>query len=141
MADTNFPGNQGKAQDLKNQAQNAAENLAHKASEAVSNLRDKAGDAASAARDKAEDAMGAVGDRMTGWAGRLRESAPHEGPLGTAATAVADRLESSGQYLKNKDFGDIASDITNLVRSHPIPALLIGVGFGFLVARATSRRT
>jgi hypothetical protein len=35
----------------------------------------------------------------------------------------------------------MAEDFTNLVRRNPIPALLIGVAFGFLVARATSRRS
>jgi ElaB/YqjD/DUF883 family membrane-anchored ribosome-binding protein len=140
MADTGFKGNQGKAEDLKGQAREVGQNLAQKASDVASSVKDKAADVASAARDRAEHAVEAVGDRMTGWAGRLRESAPHEGMIGGAAAAVADRLESSGQYLKNKDFGDIAGDITNLVRNYPIPALLIGVGLGFLVARATSRR-
>jgi hypothetical protein len=151
MADTNFKGNQGKAEDLKQQAREAGQHLAERASEAASNLRERAGDVASnvkdkaadlasATRDRAEGAMETVGERMTGWANRLRENAPQEGVLGSAATAVADRLESGGQYLRNKDFGDIAADVTDLVRRHPIPALLIGVGFGFLIARATSRR-
>ena len=151
MADTNFKGHQGKAEDLKQQAREAGQHLAERASEAASNLRERAGDVASnvsqraselteRAGDKADETLSSMGQRMSSMAGSLRQSAPREGVVGSAAGAVADRLESGGQYLRNKDFGDIAADVTDLVRRHPIPALLIGVGFGFLIARATSRR-
>jgi uncharacterized membrane-anchored protein YhcB (DUF1043 family) len=35
----------------------------------------------------------------------------------------------------------MAEDFTGMIRRNPIPALLIGVAFGFLIARATSRRS
>ena len=31
---------------------------------------------------------------------------------------------------------EIGDDLTNLIRRNPIPALLLGVGVGFLLARA-----
>jgi uncharacterized membrane-anchored protein YhcB (DUF1043 family) len=35
----------------------------------------------------------------------------------------------------------MAEDFTGMIRRNPIPALLIGVAVGFLIARATSRRS
>jgi hypothetical protein len=34
----------------------------------------------------------------------------------------------------------MAEDVTNLIRRNPIPALLIGIGAGFLLARAMTPR-
>jgi len=31
----------------------------------------------------------------------------------------------------------MGDDITNMIRRNPIPALLVGIGIGFLLARAT----
>ena len=35
----------------------------------------------------------------------------------------------------------MAEDLTDLIRRNPIPALLVGVGLGFLLARATTRNS
>jgi hypothetical protein len=33
----------------------------------------------------------------------------------------------------------MAEDVTNLIRRNPLPAVAVGVAFGFLMARATLR--
>jgi hypothetical protein len=48
---------------------------------------------------------------------------------------VAGALETSGKYLEEKNLTGMVDDLTDLVRKNPIPALLIGVGLGFLLAR------
>jgi len=35
----------------------------------------------------------------------------------------------------------MAEDFTSMIRRNPVPSLLIGVAVGFLIARATSRRS
>jgi hypothetical protein len=35
----------------------------------------------------------------------------------------------------------MADDLTNLVRNHPLPAILLGIGLGFMLARLTSSRS
>jgi uncharacterized membrane-anchored protein YhcB (DUF1043 family) len=32
-------------------------------------------------------------------------------------------------------------DVTTMVRNHPLPAVLLGIGLGFLLARLTSSRS
>jgi hypothetical protein len=33
----------------------------------------------------------------------------------------------------------MGEDLTNLIRRNPLPAVLVGIGIGYLLARATSR--
>jgi hypothetical protein len=85
---------------------------------------------------KAEDTTASVGSGMRSLAGSLRESLPHEGMLGSASSAVADTLDRGGRYLQEEGLRGITADFTELVRRNPIPAVLIGVGVGFLLARS-----
>jgi len=66
---------------------------------------------------------------------KVRDRAPDSGFLGTAADKVAGGLESAGKYLEDKNLSGMAEDLTGMIRRNPIPALLIGVGLGFLLAR------
>jgi phage-related minor tail protein len=142
------------AQNVLHKAGEAASSVAHKAGEAASNVAHKAGElastvgskvantasnVASAVGDKAEGAVSAVGQGMSSLAGTLREKAPHGGILGSAASTVAGGLESGGEYLREQGLSGMFDDMTALVRRHPMQALLVGFGVGFLLARATSR--
>jgi ElaB/YqjD/DUF883 family membrane-anchored ribosome-binding protein len=120
-------------------AQETASSLAHRAQEAGSAVAQKASEFASTAQDRAEGALSNVGQGMSSLADRLRQNAP-EGTLGTAAGAVADRLQQGGRYLQENDFGDMAGDMSNVVRRYPLPALCIGFGVGFLLGMALTRR-
>jgi hypothetical protein len=132
-----------KAKDMASSAAHTASdfaaNVGHKAKEAASTVAHKAEDVASKVGHKAEDATTAVGSGMKSLAGTLREKAPHEGLLGSASSAVASTLETSGRYLEEEGLGGIAEELTNLVRRNPIPSVLIGIGLGYLIARATTR--
>ena len=102
-------------------------------------LIDKAKSATTAAGQKADAAASAVGEGMTSLAHSIREKAPHEGMIGSASSRVASGLESGGRYLQKEGFHGMMDDLTQLIRSNPLPALLIGVGIGFLLAQ-TGRR-
>jgi hypothetical protein len=62
-------------------------------------------------------------------------------PVGDAASRVASGLESSGKYLQDEGLSGMAKDLGDLVKRNPIPAMLVGIGIGFLLARATSSRS
>lgn len=132
-----------RAQEAATQAghrvQEAATSMGHRAQETASTVAQKASDFASQAQDRAEGALSSVGQGMSSLAGQLRHNAP-EGTLGTAAGAVADRLQAGGWYLQEHDFGDMADDMTSVVRRYPLPALCIGFGVGFLLGMALTRR-
>jgi hypothetical protein len=103
-------------------------------------LKDSARDMASKVADKAEDATTSVGSGMRSMAEGLRERAPQGGMIGRASEAVADTLESAGRHLEEGGLSGLGNDMTNLVRRYPLPSLLVGIGLGFLLARATTRR-
>jgi phage-related tail protein len=134
-----------KAQDLgsaaMHQAKDTASHLADKARDAASTVGNRVGDAANYVGQRAEDATAAAGGGLKSLAGQVRQTAPHEGMLGNAASSVAGALDRTGDYLREQGLSGMAEDFTSMVRRNPIPALLIGVAFGFLIARATSRRS
>jgi len=133
-------GNAGQAAaEIKSKAQEAAANLGQKAQEAAGSIGQKAQEVAGTAREKADDAISTVGERMSTMAGTLREKAPREGVLGSAASAVAERLESGGQYLQHHGLSDMAGDVTSLIRQHPMQALLCGFGLGFILGMTWRR--
>ena len=71
---------------------------------------------------------------MKSLANVIREKAPREGKIGTAATKVAGGLESASDYLQEKKFDHLGEDFRGLVRRYPLQTLLVGLGLGFLLA-------
>jgi hypothetical protein len=104
-------------------------------------MTEAAGDLAREAGNKAESAVGAMGCGMQSLAQNIREHTPESGIVGSAASAVADTLDRGGHYLESQGLKGMAQDVTNLIRRNPIPALFIGIGLGFLIARATRSRS
>jgi hypothetical protein len=118
-------------------ARDVASTVTDKAKEVASSVTHKAGDLGAAAGEKADTAAASLGGTMQSWAGTLREKAPQEGMLGSAAGTVARGLESGGRYLQEEGMSGMVEDLAELVRRNPIPALLVGIGLGFLLARMT----
>jgi ElaB/YqjD/DUF883 family membrane-anchored ribosome-binding protein len=114
----------------------AAWSATQKAKEMASSMGHTASDVASNVGQKAEDATTAVGGSMRSLAGSLRENLPHEGMIGSASSAVAETLDRGGRYLQEEGLQGVGEDLTNLIRRNPIPAVLIGIGVGFLIARS-----
>lgn len=128
-------------------AKDLASSVAHTAGQAASGVTQKAKDMASSATHtasdvasnishKAEEATSNVGSGMRSLAGTLRENMPQEGMMGSAGSAVADTLERGGRYLQEEGLEGVGEELTNLIRRNPIPALLVGIGVGFLIARS-----
>jgi ElaB/YqjD/DUF883 family membrane-anchored ribosome-binding protein len=134
----------GKAQEAAasagQKAQDAASGVAQRAQDVASNVATRAQEFASTAADKTDEALSTVGEKMTSLAGTIRQSAPHEGALGTAATAVANRLQAGGHYLQEHGVGDMAEDMAAFVRRYPLQSIFIGFGVGCLVGMACTRR-
>jgi methyl-accepting chemotaxis protein len=114
------------AGEAKDRAQEAAHGVAERASEVASNVG-----------RRADSAVESAGSGMQSFAETVRERGPSSGVLGSATSAVADTLEGAGEYLEEHGLSGVAKDLTDLVRKNPIPALLVGIGLGFLIARAT----
>jgi hypothetical protein len=119
----------------------AAQAVTQKAGEVASAVGNKASEVASTVGHKAEDATAAVGSGMQTLADKVRDNTPHEGMLGTASRGVADAIDNAGKYVEDKNLSGMMDDVTGLIKRNPVPALLLGLGIGFLIGRALSSRS
>ena len=137
---------QQSTQQTGDRATDVASSVAHSAGQMASaagqRVKDTASSVAGQAQDvasnlgqRAEEATSSVGSGMRSLAGTLRENLPHEGMMGSASSAVADTLERGGRYLEEEGLSGVGADFTDLIRRNPIPALLVGIGIGFLLGR------
>lgn len=125
MANTNATR---EASDVKTKVTEGAKELAHGAKDLAHQIG-----------EKADDATAAAGRGIQTVADKIRENAPDSGVLGSAARSVTDTIQSGGRYLENRQLSGMMDDFGDVIRNHPVPALLIAAGLGFLLARAMSR--
>lgn len=117
----------------------ATQDFSSRPADTMEGMKNKAQDVASSAAAKVSDATHRVGAQIEALGTKVRESAPQEGALATAATSVAQTLEGAGTYLQEKGFENMLEDLTSIVRRYPMQSLLLGVGLGYLLARSTER--
>lgn len=124
------------------QAKDVAAAVAQQTRSVVSSAADKGQEAVDSAKhslatmqDRAQEAIAGVPGQIKQLAGQIRERAPHEGTIGTAAQSVAHTLESGATYLEEHDVRAMAKDLAGVIRNNPIPAVLAGIGIGFLLGR------
>lgn len=102
---------------------------------AVTHITANGHDLDASAANKANDAASVVGEKLGPTANVIRENAPADGAVVSAATAVGAGLASASSYLHEKKFDHVTKDVSALLRAYPVQSLLIGVGLGFLLAR------
>ena len=124
MGETNRPGQGTQAGGVTQMAKDAASSVSQAASSALG-----------AAADQAQHASTAVASGMHSLAGTIREKAPSQGMLGSAASSVAEGLESGSRYLQKEGFQGMAEDMVEMVRRNPIPCMLVCVGLGFVLGQ------
>jgi hypothetical protein len=88
---------------------------------------------------KADDLTAEAGHGIQELANKIGKHAPQTGVLGTASQALADTVRSSGEYVEEAKFRGITEDVSQLIRRHPIPAIVIAVGVGCYVGRKMGR--
>jgi hypothetical protein len=130
MANSTIRKDDQKARDKMDKAEQAG-------TDALDKARDAMGSAGEAVGQAADAGAAAVGGGMKSLAGTVRQQGPHEGMLGDATTAVAKGLEQGGKYLQNEGLTGMAEDLGELIKRNPIPAVLVGVGIGFILAQLT----
>jgi hypothetical protein len=126
---------------------NAAGSAADKARDVARTAVETVRDSATGVMDRAKDVAGNVGDRAKDLAGNVAESARDwaTGAVGAvkdsdvvnkASDYVSDALETGSRYFQEHNFKDMADDVAGVIRRNPIPALLVGIGLGFILARS-----
>ena len=119
----------------KDMASSAASTVSSAAGSAVQSVKGAAENAATYVGQKAGDATHAAGSGLRQAGEAIRSAAPQQDMLKGLACSVADGLDSAGRYLEEEGLSGMAEDMTTLIRKNPIPALMVGVGIGFLLGR------
>jgi F0F1-type ATP synthase assembly protein I len=132
-------GVQEAAANLGEKTKDLAANTADKAKDLAANTADQAKNLGKSAVNMADTATSRVGSGVESMADKLRGSAPREGIVHDAASKVADTLERGGRYLQEEGLSGMTDDLTNVIKRNPIPALLVGIGIGYLIAHALRR--
>jgi len=114
----------------------AASTAADKAKDVLSGATDRAKEVGRAAAHAVDSATAKVGSGIETAAEKLRDKGPHEGLMGSAASAVADTMERSGRYLEREGLTGMVEDVTATVKRHPIPTLMVALAVGFFIGRA-----
>lgn len=125
--------------EIRSNVESAASQASERVQQATSAAMSKAQELAGSASRRVDDATAALGERVRSAGGSLREHGPREGMLGSATGRVAESLESTGRYIQEEGIVGMAEDVTELIRRNPIPAMLVGVGIGFLLAKMLRR--
>lgn len=129
-----------KAKDIASQAVDKGKDFAHqavdKAKETASSVGGMASQAASTVGKKADEWTSDAGSGLKNLGDTLSAHTPHEGMLGSASQTVANSLRDGGRYLEEAGLSGIADDVTDLIKRNPVPAILVGIGIGFLIGRA-----
>lgn len=116
--------------------------VADKGREMASTAAERAKEVGTAVRDRAESGLHSAGSGIRSAAETIRQNAPEGGYLGGAASTLTDTLENTGRYLEEKGMSGAAEDLTMMIRRHPVPSVLIGLGLGILLGQfmTSSRR-
>lgn len=105
------------------------------AGRAASDVGKMASQAACDAGRKADDLAASAGVGIRHLGERLDRNGPQEGVLGSASHAVARTVRDSGEYLEDAKLSGVTRDVSQLIQRNPIPAVLLAIGLGWLVAR------
>jgi len=92
------------------------------------------GSAAGSERGEASTRVGDYAAGLAASAGEVGTKVQHM--ASSATTSVASTVSGAGTYLQ-----DLPTEFAGLVRRHPIPSLLIGIGVGFLLGRGLGQMT
>jgi hypothetical protein len=105
------------------QEQERQESVVEKAKDTGSQAIEKAKDMGSQAMEKAKDYASSVSEQVSQTASRLGERAEHT-------------YEAGRDYVTHRGLRGMGEDVTDIIRRNPVPAVLVGLGIGFLIARA-----
>jgi hypothetical protein len=116
--------------------QNAAGNLADKTRDATRSTVESVRDTATGVMDRAKDVAGNVADTARDWASGAVNAVKDSDVVNKAEQYVSNAWETGSRYIHEHNLSDMAEDVAGVIRRNPIPAMLVGIGLGFILARS-----
>ena len=116
-------------------------NLGEKISDTATQVKDKVSDLGCMAADKIDENRDTSAGGLYKAASALHDKAdslPGGEKVSGLAHATADKLSSTGDYVRDHDVNRMIADVETLVKNNPGRSLLAAAAIGFLVGRAFS---
>jgi DNA polymerase I-like protein with 3'-5' exonuclease and polymerase domains len=117
-----------------NKAQQAAQDLKTRFSDVSQTAKSKTNEFATHTAARAREVTSEFGHHMKEFGEKIRQKSPHETVRNTT-NKVADRLESAGAYLEEKNLDGMLDDVAGVIRRYPLQSLLAGIAIGFFLSR------
>jgi ElaB/YqjD/DUF883 family membrane-anchored ribosome-binding protein len=102
----------------------------------LASLKAKAQDVGARAAQRADQARVGAASGLDSMASQLHEKGER---VASAAHSAADAVSHGAEYLRANDVQTMLSDLMDVVRRNPGPALVGAAALGFLLGRALSR--
>lgn len=134
-----MPTKAGSSTDMADTFSDTAQNVRDKVTDAASTAKQKVAEAGRQATDKIDEKRGPAADALETAASTIHEKAeslPGGESVKNVAHSAADKLQSTAGYIRETDVRAMLSDVEDLVKRNPGPALLIAAAIGFLIGRA-----
>jgi hypothetical protein len=122
-------------------APETSSDLGEKLSNVSSQVKTKASELGRLAADKVDDNRDAAAAGLESAATTIHDKAdslPGGQTTSRVAHVTADKLSATADYIREHDVDSMLSDLYQLVRNNPGPALLGAAVLGFVVARSFS---
>jgi len=129
-------GGSAHIENAADKARDAARSAVETARDTASGVADRAKDMAGQVADRARDAAGTVANTARNWASGAVDAVKQSDVVNKAEDYVSDAWETGSRYFHEHNLKDMADDVAGVIRRNPIPALLVGVGLGFILARS-----
>lgn len=103
---------------------------------------DSMSDMARTATTKVDEGRSMAADRLDGVASAVQERVgelPGGQRVKEFASAAADRLSTTADYMRTHDARRMMADVESVVKNNPGPALLVAAVFGFVLGRSLTR--
>jgi ElaB/YqjD/DUF883 family membrane-anchored ribosome-binding protein len=113
--------------------------MANEAAPLMDELKESVADLGRTAADKLNENRKAAAGGLKNAAAAIDERAdglPGGEGVADLAHATASKLNNTARYVRKRDVNGMLADLGNGVKNHPVPALAIAAGLGFLVCRA-----
>lgn len=111
----------------------APSTVSGKLAAAQEKVKDKVSDLAHTAASKIDENRGAAATGLENAASTIHAKGDKVADL---AHGAADKLSSTADYVRRNDFNRMMSDVEEVVKNNPGPALLGAIAIGFLMGRA-----
>ncbi len=109
-----------------------AARLKEQISDKAADVRDRVNDFGRKTADKIDASREPAAASLNRTASALHSQSDR---VASAAHATADKLSATADYVRDHDFSEMASDVTDLVKRYPGQSLAAAAVLGFLLAR------